>query len=163
MLTWVFRAIFAVVLLSVLVANLSSDLIAGAEDKTNFWAVLYSAGGMALFVFLLDLFTPKKKLSALAGVFFGLLVGMLLSLALAPAVTMITESYGIDLIAPAVKAIKWISSVPYDDLVGISNLSFSPVPEPTVFILFLFGIFGLVIIKWKAKAKSTIDRIYSDN
>jgi uncharacterized protein YacL len=111
MLLWVFRAIFSVVLLSVLIANLSSDSIAGAEDKTNFWAVLYSAGGMALFVFLLDIFTPKKKLSALAGVFFGLLVGMLLSLALAPAVTMITESYGIDLIPSAVKAIKWLMSI----------------------------------------------------
>ena len=111
MLIWVFRAIFVVVLLSVLVANLSTDSIAGAEDRTNFWAVLYSAGGMALFVFLLDLFTPKKKLSALAGVFFGLLVGMLLSLALAPAVKMITESYGIDLIPPAVNAIKWMMSI----------------------------------------------------
>jgi len=111
MLIWVFRAIFAIVLLSVLVANLSSDLIAGAEDKTNFWAVLWSAGGMAMFVFLLDILTPKKKLSALAGVFFGLLVGMLLSMALTPAVTMITESYGIELIEPAVKAIKWMMSI----------------------------------------------------
>lgn len=66
---------------------------------------------MALFVFLLDLFTPKKKLSALAGVFFGLLVGMLLSMALAPAVTMITESYGIGLIEPSIKAIKWMMSI----------------------------------------------------
>ncbi len=111
MLLWVFRAIFAIVLLSVLIANLSSDAIAGAEDKTDFWAVLWSAGGMALFVFLLDLFTPKKKLSALAGVFFGLLVGMLLSMALAPAVTMITESYGIALIDPSIKAIKWMMSI----------------------------------------------------
>jgi len=111
MLLWVFRAIFAIVLLSVLIANLSSDDIAGAEDKTDFWAVLWSAGGMALFVFLLDLFTPRKKLSALAGVFFGLLVGMLLSMALAPAVTMITESYGIDLIEPSIKAIKWMMSI----------------------------------------------------
>ena len=111
MLIWVFRAIFAIVLLSVLVANLSSDSIAGAEDKTNFWAVLYSAGGMAVFVFLLDFFTPKKKLSALAGVFFGLLVGMLLSMALGHAVTMITESYSIDLIDSSTKAIKWMMSI----------------------------------------------------
>jgi uncharacterized protein YacL len=111
MLIWVFRAIFAIVLLSVLIANLSSGDIAGAEDKTNFWAVLYSAGGMAVFVFLLDVLTPKKKLSALAGVFFGLLVGMLLSMALTPAVTMITESYGIELIEPSVKAIKWMMSI----------------------------------------------------
>ncbi len=111
MLLWVFRAIFFVVLLAVLIANLSSDDIAGAEDKTNFWAVLWSALGMAVFVLFLDILTPKKKLSALAGVFFGLLVGMLLSLALTPAVTMITESYGIDLINPAVKAIKWMMSI----------------------------------------------------
>ena len=111
MLIWVFRAIFSVVLLAVLLANVSSDDIAGAEDKTNFWAVIYSAAGMTIFVFLLDLLTPKKKLSALAGVFFGLLVGMLLSMALAPAVDMITESYGIDLIPESVKAIKWLMGI----------------------------------------------------
>ncbi|MHC4545081.1 MAG: TRAM domain-containing protein [Planctomycetota bacterium] len=111
MLLWVFRAIFSIVLLAVLIANLSSDDIAGAEDKTDFWAVLWSALGMAVFVLFLDILTPKKKLSALAGVFFGLLVGMLLSLALAPAVTMITESYGIALIDPSIKAIKWMMSI----------------------------------------------------
>ncbi len=111
MLLWVFRGIFFVVLLAVLIANLSSDKIAGAMDKTNSWAVLWSALGMAVFVLFLDILTPKKKLSALAGVFFGLLVGMLLSLALAPAVTMITESYGIDLIPEAIKAIKWMMSI----------------------------------------------------
>ncbi len=111
MLIWVFRAIFSIVLLAVLLANVSSDEIAGAEDKTNFWAVIYSAVGMAVFVFLLDVLTPKKKLSALAGVFFGLLVGMLLSMALTPAVTMITESYGIELIENSVKAIKWLMGI----------------------------------------------------
>ncbi|MHC4642878.1 MAG: hypothetical protein ACYS32_14645 [Planctomycetota bacterium] len=108
MLIWFFRAIFSIVLLAVLIANLSSDEIAGSEDK---WAVLWSSLGMAVFVLFLDILTPKKKLSALAGVFFGLLVGMLLSLALAPAVKMITESYGIDLIPEAINAIKWMMSI----------------------------------------------------
>ncbi len=108
MLIWVFRAIFFVVLLAVLIANLSSYEIAGSEDK---WAVLWSALGMAVFVLFLDILTPKKKLGALAGVFFGLLVGMLLSLALTPTVTMIKDSYGIDLIEPAEKAIKWMMSI----------------------------------------------------
>jgi uncharacterized protein YacL len=111
MLLWVFRAIFFIVLLAVLIANLSSDAIAGAMDKTNSWAVLWSSLGMAVFVLFLDILTPKKKLSALAGVFFGLLVGMLLSMALAPAVTMITDSYGIDLIPESIKAIKWMMSI----------------------------------------------------
>jgi uncharacterized protein YacL len=108
MLIWLFRAIFLIVLLAVLIANLSSYDIAGSEDK---WAVLWSALGMALFVLFLDILTPKKKLGALAGVFFGLLVGMLLSVALAPAVTMVTESYGIELIPEAIKAIKWMMSI----------------------------------------------------
>ena len=111
MLIWVFRAIFFVVLLAVLIANLSSDEIAGAMDKTNSWAVLWSALGMAVFVLFLDILTPKKKLGALAGVFFGLLVGMLLSLALAPAVTMISDSYGLGLIPESIKAIKWLMSI----------------------------------------------------
>jgi uncharacterized protein YacL len=111
MLIWIFRAIFFVVLLAVLIANLSSHAISGALDKTNSWAVLWSALGMAVFVLFLDILTPKKKLSALAGVFFGLLVGMLLSMALAPAVTMITESHDIDLIPESIKAIKWMMSI----------------------------------------------------
>ncbi|MBW8039031.1 MAG: TRAM domain-containing protein [Planctomycetes bacterium] len=111
MLLWVFRAIFSVVLLAVLLANVSSDKIAGAEDKTNFWAVIYSALGMAMFVLFLDIITPKKKLSALAGVFFGLLVGMLLSMALGYAVTMINDSYGLDLIPESIRAIKWLMSI----------------------------------------------------
>ncbi len=111
MLIWVFRAIFVVVLLAVLFANVSSPKISGAEDQINFWAVFYCALGMTVFVLLLDIFTPKKKISALAGVFFGLLVGMLISVALAPAVDMITESYGIELIDEAVRAIKWILGI----------------------------------------------------
>jgi len=108
MLIWLFRGIFFVVLLAVLIANLSSYAIAGSEDK---WTVLWSALGMAVFVLFLDILTPKKKLSALAGVYFGLLVGMLLSMALAPVVDMITESYGLNLIPEAIKAIKWMMSI----------------------------------------------------
>jgi uncharacterized protein YacL len=108
MLLWFFRAIFFVVLLAVLIANVSSDEIATSEDK---WVVWWGALGMAAFVLFLDILTPKKKLSALAGVFFGLLVGMLLSMALAPAVTMITDSYGLGLIPESIKAIKWLMSI----------------------------------------------------
>jgi uncharacterized protein YacL len=59
----------------------------------------------------LDVLTPKRKLTALAGVFFGLLVGMLISGALAPAIDMISDSYRINLIPEATAAIKWIMGV----------------------------------------------------
>ncbi|OHB62250.1 MAG: hypothetical protein A2167_07885 [Planctomycetes bacterium RBG_13_46_10] len=67
--------------------------------------------GMALFVFLLDVLTPKNKLSALAGVFLGLLVGVFISWALSPLVDMIMDTYKIEVTPYAVKAIKWMMGI----------------------------------------------------
>ena len=74
---------------------------------TNLRAVSWSGFGMVVFVLLLDVLTPKKKFFALAGVFFGLLVGMLITWVLSPVVEMVTVTYGIALTAPAIAAIKW--------------------------------------------------------
>ncbi|UCG49710.1 MAG: TRAM domain-containing protein [Phycisphaerales bacterium] len=112
MLIWVFRAIFALVVIGVLFVSVSSKAISESNDNTNFWALVFSGLGMATFVFLLDFLTPKKKLSALAGVFFGLLVGMLVSGALAPIVDMISESYKVEMLLPQAKsAIKWMMGI----------------------------------------------------
>jgi uncharacterized protein YacL len=115
MLLWIFRSIFIIVVLAVLFANVSSKAISGSEEEANFWAVVWSGLGMAIFVFLLDIFTPKKKLTALAGVFFGLLVGLLISGVLAPVVDMINDSFksgeaGL-LNDEAVAAIKWMIGI----------------------------------------------------
>ena len=115
MLLWIFRSIFILVILAVLFANVSSKAISGSEEEANFWAVVCSGFGMAVFVFLLDIFTPKEKLSALAGVFFGLLVGLLISGVLAPVVVMINDSFksgeaGL-INDEAVAAIKWMLGI----------------------------------------------------
>jgi len=55
--------------------------------------------------------TPKRKLSALAGVFFGLLVGLLISIVLAAVVDMVSDSYKIDLLPETSRAIKWVLGV----------------------------------------------------
>lgn len=110
-LLWVFRGIFVVVVVGVLFVYASSEEIAGAVDRTNFRAVVWSGLGLAVFVFLLDLLTPKRKLSAVAGVFFGLLVGLIISGVLAPVVDMINDSYGIELIPQAVNGIKWMIGI----------------------------------------------------
>jgi len=104
MLLWIFRAIFILIIAGVLFVQLSSDTI--SADSTSFWALIWSGIGIAVFVFLLDILTPRKKLGALAGVFFGLLVGLLISLALAPVVDMITGAYNIKLQPEAITAIK---------------------------------------------------------
>jgi uncharacterized protein YacL len=109
MLLWIFRSIFIIVILAVLFVNVSSKLI--GADETSFWTVVWSGIGMSIFVFLLDFLTPKKKLGAMAGVFFGLLVGMLISGALAPAVDMITSTYRINALPEAVAAVKWMMGI----------------------------------------------------
>jgi len=67
--------------------------------------------GMGVFIFLVDVLTPKKKLLSLAGIFFGLLVGIIISGALAPIVDLIAESYRITLKPEAVAGLKWIMAV----------------------------------------------------
>jgi uncharacterized protein YacL len=110
-LLWIFRAIFFVVVLGVLFVNISTLEITKEKNSTSFWTVSITGLGMVIFVLLLDVFTPKKKLSSLAGVFFGLLVGVLISGTLAPIVDMMAESYNIKLIPDAVYAIKWLMGI----------------------------------------------------
>ncbi len=111
MLLWIFRGIFLVVMVAVLWINASSTAFTKAEDSPSWWAVVLSGLGMMVFFFLLDVLTPKKKLSALAGVFFALLVGLIISAVLAPVVDMIADSYGIDVTPEAVFAIKWMMGI----------------------------------------------------
>jgi len=118
MLIWVFRAIFLLVILAVLFVNVTSLSISkelakldDASRTMNINAILYSGLGLAFFGLLLDILTPKKKLSALAGVFFGLLVGMLISYALAPIVDMIMSTYKIEVIPEVLAAMKWMMGI----------------------------------------------------
>ena len=114
-LLWIFRAIFLVIVVAVLFVNISSRIMTLDEKgepsddvfETNLRAVCWSGLGMVVFVLLLDVMTPKRKFSALAGVFFGLLVGMLISWALSPIVDMVRDTYSIQMTEPAVTAIKW--------------------------------------------------------
>jgi len=111
MLLWVFRGIFFTIVVGILLFSASSATISREVNSTSFWAIIWSGFGMAVFVFALDILTPKRKLSALAGVFFGLLVGLLVSGALAPAVDMVADSYQINIIPEARAAIKWMLGI----------------------------------------------------
>jgi len=119
-LLWIFRAIFLVIIVAIVFVNVSSDMWGKEEDgisssveiyETNLRAIIFSSIGMAGFVLLVDILTPKKKFSALAGVFFGLLVGILVSWILAPVVDMVSGTFRIDVTEVAINAIKWVLGI----------------------------------------------------
>jgi uncharacterized protein YacL len=113
MLIWVFRVIFWLVLVSFMLASVSSMEIAkvAADRQANFIGVVLAGFGMGALVFFVDTLTPRRKLGALAGVFFGLIVGLIISGVLAPIVSMINESYAIQMADETVRAIKWIIGI----------------------------------------------------
>ena len=112
MLLNIFRAIFIVIILAVLFIHISSPDISGEAGRSNFWAILWTGLTLAVLALVLDIFTPKKSLAALAGVFFGLLVGIFISWALSPVVDMVNDIYPfVDLNEAAIQAIKLMMGI----------------------------------------------------
>ncbi len=114
MLLWIFRAMFAIIVIAVLIANLTLPEISGEEGRASFYAILWGGLIMSVGAFLIDILTPKKSLAALAGVFFGLLVGLVISWALAQVFEGIVQIYNLDKLgfSPlAVVAMKWLLGI----------------------------------------------------
>ncbi len=64
----------------------------------------------AIIVIMIDWLTPKKSINALAGIFFGLLVGVLISWAMSPVLEMMNELY-FDMPSYALQMAKWIMGI----------------------------------------------------
>jgi len=107
-LLWVFRFLFLIVVLAVILVNITVPEISGEPGRANFLIILWCGLGIFAFTLLIDILTPKKSLSALAGVFFGLLVGIVASWGLAQVLDMINEIYYIHLSETSLAALKWI-------------------------------------------------------
>lgn len=111
MLLWVLRAFFIVIIVAVLLVNLTAPDTSGEAGRTDFYAILWSALVVAGAALLIDFATPKKSLAALAGVFFGLLVGIVISWALTQVMDMVIDVYQIKPGEAALRAIKWMMSI----------------------------------------------------
>ncbi len=105
----IFRAIFFVVILGVLFFSISSPEISG--NKVDFNVILWSGLCLLLATFFVDIFTQRKSLAALAGVFFGLLVGVIISSALGPVLDMINDFYRVGLSDSVIQGIKWMTGL----------------------------------------------------
>jgi len=111
MLLWSIRAFFIVIIVAVLLVNLTLPEISGEAGRADFYAMLWSGLALACAAFLVDLVTPKKFLAALAGVFFALLVGIVISWALAQVFDMVIDIYRIGLSETGARAIKWMLGI----------------------------------------------------
>jgi uncharacterized protein YacL len=111
MLLWGMRAFFLVIIVAVLLVNLTVPEISGEQGRSNFYAILWSGLAFAVITLIVDVLTPKKSLAALAGVFFGLLVGIIVSWALAQVLDMVIDIYRIELNVAAARALKWMLGI----------------------------------------------------
>jgi uncharacterized protein YacL len=111
MLLWITRALFVIIVVAVLLVNLTAPEISGEKGRADFYAMLWSGLVLAVTALFVDIVTPKKSLAALAGVFFGLLVGIVVSWALAQVLDMIIDIYRIGLSETAASAIKWMVGI----------------------------------------------------
>lgn len=107
MVLYFIRALFFVLIAAFLFVSINkSDQISGEADVM---AIFISGMAIAAIVIAVDWLTPKKSLNALAGVFFGLLVGLLISWAMTPVLEMMNVLY-FNMSDSAFDISKWIMS-----------------------------------------------------
>jgi len=109
MLLYVIRALFVVIIVAFLFVSIFITPTDLTDIKPLYYRVFVGAG-VAVIVIAIDWLTPKKSLNALAGVFFGLLVGMLISLVMAPVIDMINNLH-FQMDPEALQVSKWIMGV----------------------------------------------------
>lgn len=61
MLLWLFRGVFIVIVVSVLVVNASSVELSKTENSASWWSVVISGVGLTVFFLFLDVLTPSAS------------------------------------------------------------------------------------------------------
>jgi uncharacterized protein YacL len=77
------------------------------RDEADVMAIFASGMAIAAIVIAIDWLTPKKSLNALAGIFFGLVVGLVINKALTPVLVMFDDLY-FQMSETALDISKWI-------------------------------------------------------
>ena len=110
MLLYFIRALFIIVITAVLFTSITAEDGPSLAEDSVFFVFL---GGiiLAIILLLVDILIPKKSLSALAGVFFGLLVGMFFSWALSPVLEMFNDVFRLQFDEATMLLSKWLLGV----------------------------------------------------
>ena len=121
MLLHILRAIFILALVGVAMSFLSQDDTKMGSSSLfqpleyNKDLVLLCCIGFALVIIAVDIFIPQKTLSAVSGLFFGLVVGMVVAFGLSLIVDLMVKSFFPNLRTPV------YADVPVEDLVRIPD------------------------------------------
>jgi uncharacterized protein YacL len=106
MLLYFIRFLFFVTAASVLLVGLN------ATARTELDIKIFVVGlGISILAIAVEWLTPKKSLTALAGIFFGLLVGILISWAMKPIIEMINVVYNLQVPDPTLRMVIWMSGM----------------------------------------------------
>lgn len=113
MLINIIRALFIIIIIAVIFGNINNISKGTSTTGNTEEALMAFVMGLAvmLLVLAIDWFTPKKSLASLAGVFFGLLVGMFISWAVSFVIVMINETYSIGMGDAALQTSKLIIGI----------------------------------------------------
>ncbi len=112
----VVRATFFVLFLTVTLLYILSEGPGSAATTLNWWVTLLVASGAAAVVLVIDVLTPRKKISTLFSIALGLLGAMLASLAIGFIIDLVIESWiaddtAINAIKPLVNLVKVLLGV----------------------------------------------------
>jgi uncharacterized protein YacL len=112
MLINIIRALFIVIIIAVIFGNINRISTGSYQGNAEEVSLAIICGlAVALLAIVIDWLTPKKSLGALAGVFFGLLVGMFISWAVSYVIVMINEIYSIGMGEAALQTSKLIIGI----------------------------------------------------
>ena len=124
MLMHVLRTVFILALVGVAMVFLSQETAAtggfGLLSMLQFRKdlVLLSCFGLALVIIAVDIFIPRKTLSAISGLFFGLIVGMVVAFGLSLIVDLMVKSFFPSLRTPVVAEVavqEWVTKPDPED------------------------------------------------
>jgi uncharacterized protein YacL len=109
------RFIFIVVIAAALFVSITTEMAnpANTENMSQSYIWVTFIGGLVLAVLVLsvDWFLPKKSLKALAGVFFGLIVGIFFSWALTMVLDMVNDVFRLGLAGNSMQLTKWVLGI----------------------------------------------------
>jgi len=104
------RAIFVISIIAVLFVSVSIVTGKGYADQ-DFVGIVVIGLGAAILVFIVDVFTPRKQMINVVGIFFALLVGTVISWGLSYIINLVNEAYDVALSEQALKAAKIMTGI----------------------------------------------------